>query len=67
VAGRSEIRPYWPHWPGRAGFHDMSQNQIAQKIGLSQMQDFRLLSAILTQLRKTVADDGSAGEHDRGW
>ena len=36
--------------------HDMTQRQISQLLGISQMQVSRLLSAVMTRLRATLSD-----------
>jgi RNA polymerase sigma-B factor len=40
-------------------FEDLTQTQIAERVGLSQMHVSRLLSTTLAQLRQQLADAGN--------
>jgi RNA polymerase sigma-B factor len=43
-------------------YHDMTQTQIAERIGISQMQVSRLLSGTLARLRQAIDEDPRPGE-----
>jgi RNA polymerase sigma-B factor len=43
-------------------FEGLTQSEIAQRLGISQMQVSRLLSRSVTQLRSFAEEAGSAGD-----
>lgn len=73
VEYRESIRPLLARLPDRERtivmlrfFGNMTQTQIAQRVGISQMHVSRLLSQTLAQLRAGLSDDTAAPHAPRG-
>ena len=72
VVDRESLRPVLRGLPAREKrilalryFRGLSQSQIAEELGISQMHVSRLLARTLERLHQCLADAGESGAHDR--